>query len=450
MNTTVIKLTKSYFHKKGILITIALFIAIVTAIAIADTKWIYLGALLAPLFIYFSIKKPFIFPFGAYVFLLPFDEILSITGSSRGTTLTKLLGILTILVLFLKGLLEKKLKWPDKAAICWVLLVIYGLLSVSWAIEPARVLSRFFTAIGLLVLYLVISSYKINKSELNTCKWFILFGGFIAAIFAIYYYETGILYGGSTRVTMAFGERATNPNNFAFALIIPIAICIDLLLNQKKKMIKVALIVALGTILFGIIVTGSRGGFLGIGMIFIVYFLSVKQKLTFGTVLIATGIALVSFIPDLYVFFTERWSTAIETGGTGRLAIWYVGLDALRQYWTIGAGLNNFPNVYNEFAHLTPFSLLGRGSHNSYLGVFVELGIVGFSLFVWGITKHYQSIKLYFTYHDNNKVMLKAAFWAILVSSFFLDTLWIKSFWLLWMMILMRGNVFEMRVYKYR
>jgi hypothetical protein len=75
--------------------------------------------------------------------------------------------------------------------------------------------------------------------------------------------------------------------------------------------------------------------------------------------------------------------------------------------------------------------------------MFVELGIIGIMLMIFAIVKHYRLIKFNNAPHHESQVMLKAAFWAILVSSLFLSSFWVKSFWLLWMLIVMHRNVYE-------
>jgi len=438
----------SKYNKKGrwiILIIISIFFI---SYSIADQKWFHLGILLAPLFIYLSVEKPFIFPFGLYVFLLPFDNILSVTGSARGATFTKFLGILTILILLLKSLHEKKLIFPNKASICWILFYIYAILSIFWAIDPAPVSSKFSTILGLSFLYLVVSSYKINEGEFNICKWCIMLGGFIAAIYIIYNYEKGLFASYTMRATMEYGERSTDPNLFAFSLLLPLSICIEKILNRKNKFLKVIFITILSIIILGIVVTGSRGSMLGVFIIFITYILFMKQRITLWAILIIVGIIVTSFSPYLFV---ERWGKAIETGGSGRVNIWDAGLNALKNYWIMGAGLGNFPNAFAEYGHFTPFTRdVYRDPHNIYLETFVELGIVGLSLLILVMGEHYRAIKSRFTDHDANHVMLKAAFWGILLASFFVGTTYLKSFWLLWMMIMMHKNVVEMRVYKCR
>lgn len=431
----IIKSLKLHFYRHRIWIIVCVLFIIVISMAIALEKWFYLGLLLSPILIHLSIKKPFIFPFGAYVFLLPFDQLLAFTNIAGGATLTKFLGVLTILVLLIKGFFEKKLMLPDSVVIWWIFFVLYGIFSILWAIQPKLVLSRIPTAIGLFMLYLLITSYKIQKNEYGMLKWCIIGGGVISALLIIYNFRSlGVI----QRVTIQFGERAAELNQLPFDLFIPVALCIEKIVNERKKIMKVMFIIFLSIIVFSIIITGSRGGLFGVGIIFIIYVFSLKRKLSTGVLLVIVGIILLSLTPS---FFIERLKEAKETGGSGRIFIWTNALNALKNYWITGAGLNNFPQAYGEFGHFTPFSSIYRGSHNVYLGIFVELGIIGFSLLILVIRKHYQVLNLRISYHDNDQVMLKASFWAMLVASFFLDTLWYKSFWLLWMMIMMYHNI---------
>ncbi|MGB9716141.1 MAG: O-antigen ligase family protein [Thermodesulfovibrionales bacterium] len=439
MNTIadIIKISKLHFYKNCIWITVCVFFVIIISVTIALENFLCVGLLLSPILIYLSIKKPFIFPFGAYVFLLPFDQLLALANTAGGPTLTKFLGVLTIFVLILKGSFEKKINLPDRIVIWWIFFVLYGTFSILWAIQPTLVLSRIPTAIGLLILYLLATSYKIQENEFDMLKWCIVGGGIISSVLIIYNFRSLATI---ERVTIQFGERAAELNQLPFDLFIPVALCIEKIFNARKSLVKVMFIFFLSMIVFAIILTGSRGGFIGVGIIFIVYIISLKRKLSMRIILVIIGIILLSLTPS---FFIERFKEASETGGSGRIFIWSNAFKALRNYWIIGAGLNNFSQAYGECGHFTPFSSIYRGSHNIYLGIFVELGIIGFSVLILGIRKHYQIIKLRITHHDNNTVMLKASFWAMLVASFFLDTFWYKSFWLLWMMIMMHHNIMK-------
>lgn len=418
---------------------IAFFFVMVIALAIGNAKPVYLGLVLVPLLLYLSVARPFIFPLGAYAFFIPFDQLLSL-GEPGGMTLTKVLGVAIIPVLFLKGSMENRLRAPEPIMFLWVVLVLYGVISALWAIQPALAVGRIPTAVGLILVYVMAAIYKVRKSELDMLTWCILCGGILAAVLTIYNFRS---LGSAARATVQIGERTALLNQLAFDLLLPVSICLEKVLSNRQLMKKALFGLFLGIVIFAIIITGSRGALAGLGVLFIVYVLSAKKKLSIVSIILVIGIVVLIATP---VFFLERLEESVEKGGAGRTTIWMNGLKALDRYWLTGAGLNNFPEAYREVAYFTPYSLgLGRASHNLYLGIFVEFGIAGFLLMLWGMAKHYRSIRPRFACADSSQVMLKAALLAMLVSSIFLDTFWYKSFWMLWMMIIMYKNVLFIR-----
>lgn len=442
MNISVLQNASNRKNVAWVVVTAGMVIAL--SVAISEQKWLYFFIFLLPGIIYISMAKPFIFPFGLYVFLLPFDSVLSISGEAQGTSLTKVLGILSICVLFLKGVLEKKIKKPDEIIIGWCLFIGYGILTVLWAVEPDKVWSKIPTAVGLLLLYVSVSTYRIQRNEYNNLKWMILAGALVAALYVTYFYEQGKYYSLTARASLMYEDRSTDPNYYAFTLLVPLSICIQMIMDQRKKIAKVFLWICFGVIVFSIIISGSRGGIFGVGIIYAVYLFSMQKKISMGSILIIFGIIMSLFIPDL---FYERWKTAFdaEQGGGGRLSIWLAGLEAIKKFWLFGAGLNNFPSAYDSIIDQTPyFKGEGRASHNIYLGLMVEVGIAGFALLVWGFWNHYQAAKIKSRLiNDKNNIMLTASFWGILAVSLFIDTLWSKSFWLLLMMILMNKSIVQ-------
>lgn len=440
MSTAITKMMKRVkFNGNVIWIVLLLFIATITGIAIADSKWIYFGIVLIPCLLYLCIEKPFIFPFGLYVFLLPFDQVLVLIESERGPTFTKFLGMLTILVFLCKGLFEKKLKEPDSVSISWLLFISFGMLTMLWAINKPLLIGTLPTSVGLIILYLVVGSYRLHRQEYEIIKWFIICGGLLAGLLLIYKYR---LIGDSQRMSIGIGDRTSGLNQSAYAFIIPIAVCMEKLLRVKKLLMKVFFGVFVGIIVFSVILTGSRGGLLGVGALLIIFILSSKRKLSFLIMLILIGAVLASFIP---LSFFERWGAAAETGGSGRFEIWYVGLKSLEKYWLFGAGLHNFSTAFYEYSHFSSgFKGEARDSHNLYIGTFVELGIIGFTLMTLAIIQHYRAIKLCFSKYNIENSMLAAALAGILVTNIFGFFIWLKSFWLIFMMIAMYRNVVSM------
>lgn len=431
----------TYLQNERKFIAAGMLIAVVLGIAIANPNLMVLAGLAAPVAIIIAVLRPFIFPFGSYVLLVPFDAVLALTANNtQGATLTKYLGALTLLVLLWKGIFERRLKIPEPPVIWMGVFVCYGLASILWALDAKLTLDRYFTAGSLFALYYVVSAYKANKTDLNIFKLCIVLGGLAAAMFVIAdFSKNGLMDPDVYRPTLGYGKREANPNQLAFSLILPVAVCLEMVLINRDKVVKILLGGALALIVFGIIATGSRGGLLGASMVFLVNIFSRKKKMSVSMVLllIATGIA-----PFLPAFFMQRMETAISTGGAGRMTIWYVGFHALKEFWLMGAGLNNFPKAYDMFIYYAPVGATwGRASHNIFLEVAVELGIVGMILFVWTLWKFYLLIKSRLAATRAGNVMLKSALIAMLLSSFFENILWTKSFWLLLMLISVSGNV---------
>lgn len=426
-------INKTTVLKNKFLLFVGSVLAIIFAQFITTAKFMYLAAIFVlPAFIYISLKIPFIFPFGLYVMLIPFDEVFILTGGSRGPTLTKLLAVLTMLVLLLKGAFEHKLRKPDRLVTWWLFFILFCIGSVLWAISPSHALYRIQTAVGLIILYLIVSMYKVQNNEFESLKWFILVGGILASLFTIDNFRTITV---ADRTSLALGGHTATLNGFAFGLLLPVSLCIEKMLCQKILLLKILFGIFLACLSFCIVITGSRGAMLGVAAIFMVYYLSLRNKIALTVLLIIIGIIFLSFIPS---FFIERWETAFESGGTGRITIWQIGLLSLQKYILIGAGLSNFPLAFTEFMNYVPrYQTAGRAPHNIYIGFLVELGVFGFSVMMIAIWQHFKAMTRLVFDKSFNQVMLRASLSGILVASFFLDTVWLKSFWLIFMMITM-------------
>ena len=423
---------------------IGAFTVLIAASAIVNTNWLYLGALFCiPLLIYIYFKiNPFVFLFGLYTFLLPLDTILlpGVSGALSG--LIKYLGLLILLLLGVKGFMENKFNRPDTTVLWWILLSLYTLLTLVWGIKQQPELYMIRNIIALLVFYLIVSSYKTDNKDYEILKLCIISGGVVLSLLTIQSYGTLLESGTSIkRVSIVIGDNQFSDQNFiALSLLLPASMALEKVLQQGIKLKKLLHIVILGSIIFGILLTGSRGGMIGAGIIFSVYFLLSRKKKDFLTFVIPLLILIISIAPG---FLFDRWETAVETGGAGRTTIWHVGLKALQKYWLTGAGLSSFPDAYTEFVDCGPkYVGLARAAHNTYLQMFVELGIIGFILMIIGFVKHYKAIKptFYSRKYNFDSIMLKASFWSLLAASFFSDIFWNKQMWLLWMLIMIRKN----------
>src|SRR5208337_1960441 len=135
----------------------------------------------------------------------------------------------------------------------------------------------------------------------------------------------------------------------------------------------------------GIFVTTSRGALLAI--LVMLLFCLLKGRINWHILVLPflLGGALLLAPGSLFT----RLQQSKETGGAGRLYIWQTGAAAFKDYFLAGAGLDNFPVIYNHYAeHALHFVGLNRPAHNIYLQIAVESGVIGFLLFVLVVASH--------------------------------------------------------------
>lgn len=175
-----------------------------------------------------------------------------------------------------------------------------------------------------------------------------------------------------------------DPNDMALVLLTMSALVICTFQSEKKKVRSVML--ALGIAGFTtVLMTGSRGGFLGLSGVAIYLMLSLSKstsgklyRIPGPKVLIGAVVVVVILAVAAPQESWERIQTVFEpetdyntTAERGRIAIWERGMSTfLHRPWGVGVGA------------YTASDQLYMTAHNSFLQVAVELGILGFWIYV--------------------------------------------------------------------
>lgn len=154
---------------------------------------------------------------------------------------------------------------------------------------------------------------------------------------------------------------------------------------KEKKEKKWLIILILSLITLGL--TMSRGGILGTLIYLVLYFFYIeknKKKSTIFLLSILTLFFLIVFFYNDGLYF-EIIENIIgsrvknDAGGSGRLILWQIGLEAFFKYPLKGIGLYNFLS-YSK--NLTPLS---NYLHNTFLEILVENGIIVFVMILISI-----------------------------------------------------------------
>jgi len=141
----------------------------------------------------------------------------------------------------------------------------------------------------------------------------------------------------------------------------------------------------------------------------------------------------------------ERFSTALSTGGAGRLSIWMVGMQAFKKYWLLGAGLGNFQDAYDR-AYISVYQQINahwsRPAHNIILGAAVELGVIGLTILLFAWFSQYKVLSTndkHNAYYDV-AIALQGALVGSFVASLFSDSMYDKYTWLVFMLTMLTAG----------
>jgi O-antigen ligase len=183
----------------------------------------------------------------------------------------------------------------------------------------------------------------------------------------------------------------------------------------------------------------SRGAVIAIAVVILIYLWRSRASARVWVLLLLMGCSMAA-MPGLFV---SRFQDIIADRGAGRMDIWENGLQALRHYGILGAGLDRFPAAYNKFLYVSSeYRGFSRAPHNIYLETAVELGIVGIILLALIIGTHLLGVTKARRDDLNQSSRLRlisyeAACWGLLVQGFFYGILWEEYLWLTWMLLIM-------------
>ncbi|MGE5205190.1 MAG: O-antigen ligase family protein [Chlamydiota bacterium] len=401
-------------------VLVPLSCGLLAAIAVAWQTWPLLAVMAAVPFI---LLGPVEFAFGLLALAVPFDTVTMLGRSSM--TLSFLVSAVSGAVLLAKTLAGRRLARPPRAALWFVLFSAWTAMSTWWAIDPALSTQRLPGAVALVALYLVAVSMVITRHEFRWITGAVVLGGTLAAMVSLYQLAQGVNVAG--RASIVFGSLATNPNELAASLILPLALAIAGVLSTRGGT-RTLLVVATGLMLLCTLLTMSRGGLAAIGVAAAVFLYRRGMDKRLLAVLVCAALFLL-IAPDL---FKTRMEEALASRGQGRLDIWLVGVEVVKHNGLLGVGLDNFPLAFSRYAgYQAVFRSFSMAPHNIYLQALAETGVLGLLLLaaaLWAQTRELAAAK-------GASVMVvacEAAAWGIMTHAMVANLLWRKVFWFVW------------------
>jgi len=394
-----------------------------------------------PVCAYLAFRHPMIFPFVLYVGFVPFDSLLSATG---GATVARLVAGATAGAMILRVILLRRAFVPQRSWYFFGAMVVYATISLLWDVDNQNGVEE-MTAIGQLFLFMtILAVYPASKSEFKTGIGLFVPCGLISALYAVHEYYLGgsAARDGADRLELSSGGVALDFNYYAGSFLLPISIAMYFTFYGKQPVVRLASAISTLIMMVGLLLTGSRGAFLA-AIAILVYF-AVRSKFRVQVISFIGLAGLVSlFFPSVYMRFAK--DPAQQGSASGRTFIWETGLHSLKEHWIFGNGIGSFGTTYDKNfldVYQATFQGWSRPSHNLFVGVITELGVVGL---VFVVAAWYTSIRQLKIIDKTNewfglRLAFEGAIFALLFLALSIDPMYIKYIWLAHSMALMLMN----------
>jgi len=188
-------------------------------------------------------------------------------------------------------------------------------------------------------------------------------------------------------------------NDVALALNVALGMGFYLLPMQRGLGMSLLMLAGMILNLAGIVLSNSRGGFVGLAALAIFMVLAGPKRGRVIVAVVAAAIGLAMFAPAGYWDEVKSIQTADETGDTGekRMYFWGIAWRMFLDHPIAGVGTNNFGTRAVEYedkwrAETTGHHVWGRAAHSLYYTLLAEQGIIGVTFFVLMIAWAFRTV----------------------------------------------------------
>lgn len=309
-----------------------------------------------------------------FVFAVPWENIVVIPGIG---TIGRLTGMAALGLAVLSVVISGRVRRPQPFHVAALLFVVWAGLNAFRTADQARGIGKFATYLQLFLVLWMIWELAPSFSRQRRLMLAYVCGAYVAAINTIIVYRT------LTVAPVALGDtgdrfaaQGFDPNDLGMTLALAVPMAWYLGMTYPRPLIRWLCRLYLPVALVAIGLTASRGALLASIVALLVIPASMTQlspaKIAAVVFLLfASGATAMTYIPQASWdrFATTR--TELEKGSlNSRLRIWRDGVRAFSHKPLIGYGTSGFNWAVRS------------QSHNSYLGVLVEQGIIGFTIYM--------------------------------------------------------------------
>ncbi len=364
----------------------------------------------------------------------------------------------TVLLIGMFVLLSHRLSFKAKQTMMFVLLMLQMMIHGPFAMNNYWAFQMFYVMSVTFIAYCGIVAFVDTYSKFEKLFKYWLFVFIFLAIIGI------------NRKGVGIGGFIGDENDFCMALNMILPFVIFGIFMDKGKWHKIYCISLTLLFLFVIVLTKSRGGFVGLIAVIAYSVLKSNKKLVLSMLIGVFGVFLLIAAPAGYweemgtitgeatkkdEHLESQWGT-----GAQRIYSWKLGWGMFKENPVMGVGQGNYPwHVKDQEEKMKvqwkTRSLGGRAAHSLYFTLLPELGLIGVTLFglmVWYIWRDLAWIRKCIGKDKKNlsgdykniyyyTLAIEASIIGYLFSSIFISTLYYPNFWVMTAVMVALRNI---------
>lgn len=295
--------------------------------------------------------------------------------------LAKIVGGLTLLSIIFKYIITKKIVLGNKQMLLLLAFSVTLFISVPFSFWPSLSIEVAMDFLKVLVFYFIFVNVVKKFSYLRSVSLVALTCIIILCLSTIYSYFLETERAASIIGSGLFGDA----NDLALILVTGIPLSGFVKMGRKPGLAMNALQWGIVFLLItGIITTASRGGFLGLISVLIVFIIKGKNKISGIIMLSLAAIIFVVFIPaDISHRYSTIGTYEEDASAMGRINAWKAGIQMMVTRPLNGVGAGCFGMAYGTAYQ--PGGGQGRWTapHNTLIQVGAETGLTGLAAFLY-------------------------------------------------------------------
>ncbi len=327
----------------------------------------------------------------------------------------------------------------------WIIMIISSL----FAYRKEFCLYTLFDFTQLFVLYLAMINLINSEKRFHHIVWAVII---IFALLSLRNAAFCAIHGLSR-----MGGAGGDDNHFGVALNMALPFSLYILFIERNGFKQLTAMLSFLLIIVGIILTISRGGFIGLCVVLFLFLLKAKKPallVIYLFLFVLLALAAPLLIPKEYVERMETISGYQKDGAAmARIYCWYAGGKMMMERPITGVGIGNF----KEIAHLYHPEIEGFVAHNTFIQIASECGFPGLIAFVAiimvSMIKSFRLRKRLKTIHGGHRLipfthMIEVSLSAYVICGSFLSEVDFELFYILIALGVCLENIAEQMIKK--